>query len=162
MSEELHRPVRIDRIGPSGLTLMVVASPAESVALARRMQISGVVSLECDFRLRAAPNDAFAAAGHLRARVVQTCVVTLEDFEADLEEKFTLRFVRAGTEAETIDLESDDELPYEGDAIDLGEAAAEQLALSLDPYPRAPGAELPSEASDEDDNPFSALKGLQS
>ncbi len=42
--------------------------------------------------------------------------------------------------------------------IDLGEALAEQLALALDPYPRKPGAKLPSEASDDGANPFSALK----
>lgn len=160
MSEDLHHPLRIDRIGASGLTVTVVANPAERVALARRMQISGVLLLECAFTLRPSPNEAFTAAGRLRARVVQTCVVTLEDFEADLEERFTIRFVPAGTEAETIDLESDDEIPYEGDTLDLGEAAAEQLALSLDPYPRAPGAELPPEAGDDDGNPFAALKRL--
>ena len=158
MSDDLHNLVRIDRIGPAGFTVDVVASPAECVALARRMQISAVLSLKCTFGLRSAPNDAFTAAGHLRARIVQTCVVTLEDFEADLEERFTIRFVPAGAQSETIDLESDDEIPYEGDTIDLGEAVAEQLALSLDPYPRAPGAELPPEAEDADDNPFAVLK----
>ena len=30
---------------------------------------------------------------------------------------------------------------YEGETIDIGEAVAETLSLSLDPYPRAPGAE---------------------
>ena len=35
--------------------------------------------------------------------------------------------------------------PTPGAAIDLGEAAAEQLALALDPYPRKPDATLPAE-----------------
>ena len=40
--------------------------------------------------------------------------------------------------------------------IDLGEAAAEQLALALDPYPRAPGAVLEMEEEPEA-APFAAL-----
>ena len=44
--------------------------------------------------------------------------------------------------------------------LDLGEAAAEQLALSLDPYPRAPGAELPEVATEAEANPFAALRRM--
>jgi hypothetical protein len=39
-------------------------------------------------------------------------------------------------------LETEVAEPFEGDAIDIGEAVAQQLALALDPYPRAPGASL--------------------
>jgi hypothetical protein len=60
-------------------------------------------------------------------------------------------------DAET--LESPDEIPYAGDSIDLGAVLAEQLALSLDPYPRKPGAALPPEAADEPETPFSILRG---
>ena len=35
--------------------------------------------------------------------------------------------------------------------MDLGEAAAEQLALALDPFPRKPGASLP--ATDAEPSP---------
>ena len=41
-----------------------------------------------------------------------------------------------------VDLESDAAEPFDGDAIDIGEAVAQQLALALDPYPRAPEARL--------------------
>jgi hypothetical protein len=58
---------------------------------------------------------------------------------------------------------------YEGGAIDLGEAAAQTLALSIDPYPRSPAAEAAlREAgvkSEEDAraeaSPFAALKALK-
>ena len=50
-------------------------------------------------------------------------------------------------------------------AIDLGEAVAETLSLSLDPYPRAPGAEEALKAagvkSEEEAGPFGALAGLK-
>src|SRR3546814_17044110 len=33
--------------------------------------------------------------------------------------------------------------PFENGCIDLGEIVVQHLAVALDPYPRAPGAELP-------------------
>ena len=36
-----------------------------------------------------------------------------------------------------------DEIPYQVGKIDLGEAAAEQLGLVLDPYPRMDGVAMP-------------------
>ncbi|HIP78899.1 MAG TPA: hypothetical protein EYH07_10605 [Kiloniellaceae bacterium] len=54
-------------------------------------------------------------------------------------------------------------LPPEG--IDLGELVVQELAVSLDPYPRAEGAVVPPgyEAEDEGpaDHPFAALKVLK-
>ena len=41
--------------------------------------------------------------------------------------------------------------------LDLGEAAAEQLGLALDPYPRQPGAELAAAAEDDESSPFAVL-----
>ena len=42
-----------------------------------------------------------------------------------------------------------------------GEAAAEQLALALDPYPRSPDAVLPDVPDDPEAQPFAALAPLQ-
>ena len=48
-------------------------------------------------------------------------------------------------------------------AIDVGEAVAETLSLSLDPYPRAPGAEEALKAagvkSEEEAGPFARWPG---
>ena len=76
----------------------------------------------------------------MQARVTQNCVVTLEPFEARIEERSALQFVPARSlpegEEEELDpesLEGPDEIPYINDVIDLGAALAEQLALALDP-----------------------------
>ncbi len=51
--------------------------------------------------------------------------------------------------------------------IDLGEAVAQQLALALEPYPRAPGAALPEEpcartgGARAAEGPFAALESLK-
>jgi uncharacterized metal-binding protein YceD (DUF177 family) len=160
-SPELHRPVPIERIGPQGLESTVVASPAECEALARRLHIPAVRALSCHFRLTAAPAASYEAAGHLKARVVQTCVVTLEEFEGEVEEQFSLRFVPEGTESDDPDPEAEDEVGYADGTIDLGDAAAEQLALALDPYPRKPGASLPEMGDAPPESPFERLSALR-
>lgn len=158
---ELTRSVPLHRIGPEGYDSTVEATSAECAALAVRMGLPAVHALRCTFQLRPGPQAAILAEGVLQARVVQTCVVSLDDFEADVTEAFRLRFVPAGTEIEEPDPEDDDELGYDGEAIDIGEAAAQQLALALDLYPRKPGAELPEHAADEDASPFAVLRGLR-
>lgn len=157
MNPELHRPVAADRVGPKGLEVTVRANDAECAALAARMQLPAVLSLSCRFRLTRSSSQAIEARGALRACVVQTCVVSLDDFETVVEEDFTVRFVSAGQESDALDPEAADEIPFEDDVLDLGEATAEQLGLALNPYPRQPGVELP--ALDEDDvaRPFSVL-----
>lgn len=158
---ELHRPLPADRVTSAGYTAEVVADPAECAALAARMGIPAVLALSCRFRLTAGQGGTILAEGALRARVSQICVISLEPFESEVAEDFRVRFVPAGSETEDEDPEADDELPYEGSAIDLGEAAAEQLGLALDPYPRAPGAVLPGEAELGSSSPFAALARLR-
>jgi len=154
---EMSRPLAVDRVRAGGLEVEVDASPKECVALARRMAIPAVLELSCRFHLSAVPGAALVAEGHLRARVVRICVLTLEAFEALTEERFRLHFVPTGRESEDDDPESDDEIVYTGVTIDLGEAAAEQLALALEPYPRKPGAVLPGLADDLEEEPIAVL-----
>ena len=160
MTPEFHRPISLDRIGPHGLDITIDATPAECAALAERMNLPAVLSRSCVFHLIREGRDTVAARGALRARVTQTCVVSLDDFDAPVQEVFQIRFVPEGEESEDIDPEADDEIPFEGNAVDLGEAAAEQLALALDPYPRMSGVELPPSGADPESHPFAALRRL--
>jgi len=161
VTPEFHRPVSLDRIGPPGLDITVEATTAECAALADRMKLPAVHALLCTFHLIREGRDRILARGHLRARVTQTCVVSLEDFEAPVEEVFQVRFVPSGEETDDIDPETDDEIPFEGNAVDLGEAASEQLGLALDPYPRMAGTSLTEAEPDTQRHPFAALSGLR-
>jgi uncharacterized metal-binding protein YceD (DUF177 family) len=143
MPPELHRPVRVSRIPEMGVEVVVEAGETERTALAARMRLPAIPALRARFALTLDDGGVVAATGRLEASVVQTCVVSLDDFDADLMEDFAVRFVPEGTESDDPDPESVDEIPYGGDTIDLGEATAEQLALALDPYPRRPDATLP-------------------
>jgi len=157
MKPELSRPFSLDRLGSAGAVEVPVESNAEErAALASRFGVPAIGALRCRFVLRPVPGGSVAAEGELRARVTQVCVVSLDPFEADIVERFAVRFVPEGLESEDEDPESVDEIPFANATIDLGEAAAEQLALALEPYPRKPGAVLP-QFSEEPGGPFGAL-----
>ncbi len=160
MTSELHCLIPVERIGAQGLDIVVEANATERAALARRMGIADVQSLVCRFQLKHSRADRFNAIGHLSAQVVQACVVSLEDFSAAVDEHFRLRFVPVGEETGAIDPEDPvDEIGYRDGVLDLGEAAAEQLGLALDPYPRRPGASLPEhDAEPAPPRPFDALR----
>ena len=157
MTPELSRPVAVDRLPPS---LVVEATAPECLQLAQRLQVPEVRSLWCRFTLRR-QGAVVTADGVLEADVVQSCVVSLEPVEQHVADRFTVRFVPSGRETDDEDPEAPDEIPYTGATIDLGEAAAEQLALSLDPYPRDPAAELDAAALDPEPAPLGALAMLR-
>ncbi len=156
MTPELHHPLAAERIPHTGIASRVEAKPAELAPLAARLGLHSLQVLGCDWHLIPEHAGRVRATGRLTAAFKQDCVVTLEPFETSLEEKFSLTFVPAGTETDD-DPESEDEVPYENGVIDLGDATTEQLALSLDPYPRKPGAELPKTATEAEEHPFAAL-----
>ena len=70
----------------------------------------------------------------------------------------------AGDESE-LDADDCDTVFYTGGAIDLGEAAAETLLLSLDPFPRGPNAAASLKdagvISEEEAGPFGGLAALR-
>lgn len=154
---EFSRPLALDRVGAAVFEAEVTATPEECAALALRLGIPALCGFSCRFRLRRGDAGRIAAEAELRAQMVRECVVSLDDFETEQIEAFRVAFVPAGAETDDADPESDDEIGYTGAAVDLGEAAAEQLALSLDPYPHKPGASLPPEAREPLESPFAAL-----
>ncbi len=157
VAPELSRPLQVRSLGAcrpdqTALEIQVEAEPAECLRLAARLDVPAVSRLQCRFRLSGADQEGrIAVDGLLQATLSLVCVATLETFESVLTEAFSVRFVPEGALPEAVDLgpedafdlEADDDVPYRGGTIDLGEAAVEQLALSMDPYPRKPGAELP-------------------
>ncbi|BDG72020.1 YceD family protein [Roseomonas fluvialis] len=161
MAPEFSRPVSLARLPEAGREEHLRASPAECAALAKRFAIPAVEWLEATLLLRPEPGGGVMVTGMLRADVVQSCVVSLEPVAQRVEDAVALRLLPPG-EDPSDDPEGPDEIPIEGDTADLGEAMAEQLALALDPYPRAPGAELPAEITgDGTGGAFGALAALR-
>jgi uncharacterized metal-binding protein YceD (DUF177 family) len=159
MTPEMSRIFPVDRVG-EGARFVVEGTAAERQAVAQRLGLVAVHALTCGFELTKGQRGSVVAEGQLRARVVQTCVVSLEPFDTTVQEDFRVRFVPAGTESDDLDLDADDEIPFTEKVLDLGEAATEQLALALEPFPRKPGAALPAEASEMPEGPFAKLLRL--
>jgi hypothetical protein len=157
---EFPRPLALALVGETGREEHLVATTAECAALAARFGILGIGRLTATLRLRPEADGAVLAEGRLSAEVTQACGVTLEPVVQQVDEPLAFRFLPAGAEPDE-EPDAIDELETRHGVAELGEAVAEALALALDPYPRAPDAELPPEAQDAGDNPFGALASLQ-
>jgi len=157
----MTRPYPRDRIG-NGAVVVVEATGAERAALAARMGLPDIQSLHCKFDLHRPQAGRVVTKGRLRAQITQNCVLSLEPFDVKIDEAFEVCFVPSGSESDELDLDGVDEVTYEGDTLDLGEATSEQLALALDPFPRKPGATVPEEGRDDGPTgPFAALERLR-
>lgn len=161
MTPEFHRPIQVDKIGTEPFELTVEAKEAELTALASRLMLPALHSLGCRFTLRRLDRTRIEAAGHLTSRFEQECVVSLEAFPVSIDEEFVIHFLPEEALTDTLDPDAVDELGYTHNVLDLGEAATEQLALTLDPYPRKPQAEAPGVVADAPANPFAVLAGLK-
>ncbi|MBV9654208.1 MAG: DUF177 domain-containing protein [Acetobacteraceae bacterium] len=161
MKPEFSHTLTIAKIGTDGTEVSVGADEAARQAVARRLGLIAVEALTCDWRLHPGPAGRIAASGRLRARVVQASVLSLEPVEAAVAEDFNCVFVPAGTETDDIDPEAEDELPYEGGVLDLGEAVTEQLALALDQYPRKQGEEWSAPGESAGTHAFARLADLR-
>ncbi len=143
MNPEFSRPHRLDQIGAGESEVQIAADADERAALSRRFGLQAIDKLDATFRLRRDAHSVVAR-GHVSARLTQRCVVTDDLLPATVETDFAIRFVPE-PEAdgdEEIELTEDecDTVFYSGGTVDLGEAAAETMALEIDPYPRSPRA----------------------
>lgn len=148
---EFSRPVEWRASGKPRISLTIKANAEECAALARRMDVLALHSLEATVVIRLlAGGERLQLSGRLRAAVRQSCVVTLAPVESTIDEEFTVLYAPPdATDAELVMGPAGDDSwdePWPGDVLDVGEAVAQQLALAIDPYPRAPGAELPTPA----------------
>jgi len=164
VAPELSRPFAIDRLGTAAIEEHIVATPAERAAVAKRLDLLGLDRLEATLSLRpAASGTLLEVTGRIDADVVQSCVVSLEPVPASLslpvELTFSLTRPAPEFDEEAVDPDAPEPLPPGG--LDLGEEVVQMLSLGLDPYPRAPGAALPADASDGPDNPFLKLKDFK-
>lgn len=167
---EFERPHRLDQIGAGENKVSISAEADERRRLAGRFGLAEIESLGADYAIRRDASG-IVARGHLSAQVTQNCSVTGDPLPVKIEEDFAIRFLpEPDSEApDEVELSEDecDTVFYTGSAIDLGEAAAETLLLSLDPFPRGPNAAIALKAagviSEEEDAaaPKGALAGLK-
>jgi uncharacterized metal-binding protein YceD (DUF177 family) len=164
--------VNVAQIPESGLHRDIVADEVTRAAMAEIAGLRSISTARASFDLGLRSGGRVHVAGHLTARVGQTCVVTLEPIEKDIDENIDLIFAPADAVKELIeDLDEEAEggelpeppEPIENGIIDLGRLATDVLFLAIDPYPRKEGAvfEARVAAADPGDHPFAALKAFK-
>jgi uncharacterized metal-binding protein YceD (DUF177 family) len=141
-SLEFSRPVSTTRLGVDAMVYPLVASEAERAALARRFDIVALDYLAATVRLVRQGRD-ISLSAELTADVVQLCGVTLEPFAGRVTDSATVRY-RRQPPPDDLAVEDEDYELLAADTIDIGEAVAQQLSLALPPFPRAPGATIPT------------------
>jgi uncharacterized metal-binding protein YceD (DUF177 family) len=166
MAPEFSRLLPVAQIGMGEITRSIEATPEERARVAQRLGLQSLVAFTAVFRItRQAGGDEYLAQGRIHARAVRTCVVSLEDFTEPTDIPFTIRFVtEEASEDEAMEAPYDyedgpDEVLYDNDTLDLGEAAVQEYALALNPYPRKPGAKMP-DLGQEGGHPFDVLRNL--
>jgi uncharacterized metal-binding protein YceD (DUF177 family) len=171
-TNEFSRLVTPDRLSGQQLTEAIEALPGECAALARRLGILAVDRLTARLTVKNLSGRVFRVEGTWEAAVQQACVVTLEPVAESLsgcvEASFEAGARRPADHGGEVLVDPEaadpaDVLPEDG--IDLGELVVQELAVALDPYPRAPGAAVPPQYQpsevEKNEGPFAALKVLK-
>jgi Large ribosomal RNA subunit accumulation protein YceD len=166
-------PIVVAQIPDTGLHRDIEAGKAVRDRMAEVAGLRDIMSASASLDVTPKGGGRFQVAGRVQARIGQTCVVSLDPIENDIDEAIDLIFAPADQIPELADLvddaaESDTEIPdppepIDNGLIDLGRVATDALFLGVDPYPRKPDVvfEPPVVADDPEDHPFAALKALQ-
>ncbi|NEJ70797.1 DUF177 domain-containing protein [Rhizobium phaseoli] len=166
--------VKVGHISANPVEVHVEADGKELKALAETWNIVSVDNLSADLQIARWKRDGVRIKGRVKAKLVQSCVITLEPVESAIDESFEQIFVpegsklarQAGNDAGEMLLDPDGpDLPetFVGDTIDAGELVAEFAALAIDPYPRKKDIEFDGHIEDggEDDKKPSAFAALK-
>ena len=163
--------INVAQIPDGGLHREIEADAPTRAVMAETAGLRDIASVRAAFDLSRRSGGSVHVAGRVLAKVGQTCVVTLEPIESEIDEEVDLIFAPTDEIAPQIDVDDDDgenavaepPEPIENGMIDLGRLAADVLYLAIDPYPRKQGAVFEPQvaAVDPEDHPFAALKALQ-
>jgi uncharacterized metal-binding protein YceD (DUF177 family) len=155
--------------------------PAERVGIAHWLGIESVQALKATIRLSRVGADEYVYDGSFEADVVQACVITLDPVPSHISGEIHRTFKvlpRPSTRRSKSPIEPAPAIPAVIDlsvaeddgpelldhpVTDLAAPLLEELSLSLDPYPKAPGAAFaaPPEPIALAENPFAVLEKLK-
>jgi uncharacterized metal-binding protein YceD (DUF177 family) len=172
MKPEFSRPLVVERIGATGSEVDIEADAEERDALAVRLGIPAIHAFSGHFVAIPWRRGGVQVRGEITAEVELVSVISLDEFATRINDS-VVRYYQAQTAGghnpamlgvESLEGEEPDVLS--GGTIDLGEIAAESLALALDPYPRKPGEEfqdatLQVEEERRPESPFAVLSKLK-
>ncbi len=165
MTVEFSRIINVQRVLKKNKPLDFVATLDERTSLAERLLIESITSFSVDYVLQSTHDPKlFYLKGHLKAQVVQKCIVTEAPVNEKIDDQFdvVLRDEKRPDE-DSFDIEEPiDDVDYiENGEIDLGEIATQYLILNLNPYPKSEEASKSSAFNEKKPNPFAVLEKLK-
>ena len=166
MSPEQRLPfsevVRINEIG-AGIERHLVPDADAVKRIVKALDLASLTSFKADLKVAPA-RVGWTLTGRVVATLEQVCGITLDPLPVQVDERFSVDLVEAvEPETDEIEVTLDDDSPdvIEDGRIDLGQYAVEQLALTLDPFPRKPGAEFVQPDEPAEIAPFAVLKAFK-
>jgi hypothetical protein len=158
---EFSRLVPLARLGTEPFRQEIAAGESERAGLARRFGLVSLDRLAAVAELKRETGGTILLTAAFAAEFAQECVVTLEPVAGSVESSFALRYGPPENEPESDDDDGPAFEPLSAEAIDIGEAVAQEFSLCLPPFPRAPGAVIADDAPEAaGDGPFAPLGRL--
>ena len=181
VAPEWSHLVNADEIDESVSAFEISPDEEEAQALTRRLDVKALENVTAKLNLQR-QGQVIYVQGRAQAKIIQSCVVSLDPVETQLEEEFEAWFadpeqavsiskarrereLKKGNSEVPMLEESDDPEPIIEGQIDLGELVVQYLSLGINPYPHAEGVEYQNpeldeqgEPSEHRKNPFAALK----
>jgi uncharacterized metal-binding protein YceD (DUF177 family) len=163
-----HR-LLVDSVPRMGQHVVLKVSDTILEKIAEELDLPSVKRMEANFLIVPSRSGITRITGEVKASVEQVCVVSMEAFPFEIQERVDLRYMDADKLERPVKAEVerslDDEDPpepiYDG-VIDLGALAVEFIALALEPFPRKSGVELPVQTdSGRLESPFAVLAALK-
>jgi len=160
---EFCRLVSLARLGSQPFRQEIEATPDECGRLARRFDLVTLDRLTATVSLQRQKGAAVLLEAVFEAEFAQTCVVSLEPVPAAVSASFSLLYGPVGNDLPEIELGVEETAfePLTGEAIDIGEAVAQELSLALPEFPRHPDAAIDAAATAAPENaPLAGLASL--
>jgi uncharacterized metal-binding protein YceD (DUF177 family) len=161
---EFSRLVSLARVGPQPFRQRIEATSQERENLSRRFDLLALYGLVAEIELRRQSREVILLEAAFEAEFDQCCAVTLDPVRGAISRHFSLVYGPAGEDALEISLSGEEPAlePLIGDAIDIGEAVAQELSLSLPDFPRHPDAMIEGvDPAEPVATPFASLAQLQ-
>ncbi|HVU20027.1 MAG TPA: DUF177 domain-containing protein [Rhizomicrobium sp.] len=159
----------LGRVSQAGDEVTITPSADDRARIADWADIEAIDAFEAKIDVRKISPTRFKLDIALEADIVQSCVVTLEPVPAHISRSFVRELMlvqtpqTAAKEIELTPVDDDGREEIDSLRYDLAVPVLEEFALSIDPYPRAPGVafEPPANEADSVPHPFAALKSLK-
>jgi hypothetical protein len=147
------------RLPQKGLPLVIEADDRQREALAQAHGLVSVERFRAELLVSQWKRNGVKVSGRVEADITQECVVTLEPLQASIDEPVEGLFLPEDSKLGRLGFDEGGEIhidvegpdspdTFSGDTIDVGALAEEFFGLGIDPYPRKPGAELPTGGKD--------------